>query len=85
MDHFSSTLGFYQLGTEAKSNIENGISQWPDSFFYASWKWPELSKIRPACLIPTAKPFFNDQPMVGEIEMRLTKQKSSSKGSYFGQ
>ena len=24
--------GFYQLGTEAKSNIENGISQWPDSF-----------------------------------------------------
>ena len=25
----------------------------------------------------TAKPFFNDQPMLGEIEMRLRKQKKS--------
>ena len=32
-----------------------------------------------------AKPFFNDQPMLGEIEMRLTKQKKESKGSNFGQ
>ena len=37
----------------------------------------------PMCCCSLGKLFFNDQPMLGEIEMRLTKQKKSLKGVTF--